>query len=87
MVIKYKTRWDEITPVECERETESCVYIKGRRYAKESSWENYHDSWADAHAFLVDNAQGNVDGLRLKLEQAKGKLGQIKGMKPPKGAA
>lgn len=87
MVIKYLTRFEAIKRVECERETESSVYINGRRSSKVSSYERYHDSWAEAHAFLVTKQQYEIDSLRRKLEQANGKLGQLKGMTQPAEAA
>lgn len=87
MIVKYKTRWDKIEPVEVERETANCVWVKGRRAAKASSWDSYYDSWAEAHARLVVEQEEAVASLRRQLEAANGKLGQIKGMKPPKDAS
>lgn len=72
-----------IIEVEVERETESSVWVKGRRHNKRSEYENYWDSWEDAHSFLLQNAERWVEGARLRLERAKGEYGQIKGMKKP----
>lgn len=98
-IMKFKTGYsaDKIEEVEVLRETEQSVFLrvnssslagrKGtneRRDAKRSTYVQYHDTWADAHAFLVGKAQRDVESLRSRLEQAKGRLGQIKGMKPPK---
>ena len=87
-MIKYRTRFDEIEALEVERETAHQVFlpanngIRAGRENKVSDWRNWHDSWEVAHAFLVANAERDVESLRMRLEQAKGKLGQIRGMKP-----
>lgn len=96
-MIKYKTGGfgESILPVEICRESDSSIWVmrtirrtKGdiqeeRRYAKVSSYERYHDSWEDAHKFLIAQAEGAVRNARLTLEIVNGRLGNIKGMKPP----
>jgi hypothetical protein len=98
-LVKFKTGGINggIERVEVIRETEACVYVptqgwsrtgKGeRREAKRSDWTQYHDTWADAHAYLMGKAQSCVDSARRELEQANGRLGNVKGMKPPKADA
>lgn len=87
-MIKYRTRFDKIEALEVERETAKQIFLpaknlmRARRENKVSDWSNWHDSWDAAHAFLVENAERDVESLRMRLEQAKGKLGQIRGMKP-----
>jgi hypothetical protein len=87
-MIKYRTAWNEIEALEVLRETNSQVvravgsHAIERREAKRSEHYNWHDTWEDAHAFLIERAEAEVQTLRNKLEQAKGRLGQIKGMKP-----
>jgi hypothetical protein len=90
-MIKYKVNWNEIEPVEVVRETKSQVVLlrKGivqteRREAKRSEYSNWFDTWEEAHAFLIERAEAEVQALRGQLEQAKGRLGNIKGMKPNK---
>lgn len=91
-VIKYRTRFDKIEELEVERETDNQVVIpakngcRSRRERKSSDWSNWHDTWSAAHAFLIAKAEREVETLRMQLEQAKGKLGQIKGMKQSSGA-
>ena len=88
-MIKYRTYFDKIENVEVLRETVSSVYVqtgskKGeRREAKRSSFYNDFDSWQEAHAFLVSGAESSVEELRMNLERAKGRLGQIRAMKQP----
>lgn len=89
-MIKYRTRFDKIEALEVERETAKQVFLPAKngrrafRENKESYWSKWHDSWEAAHAFLVARAERDVENLRMRLEQAKGKLGQIRGMKPSK---
>lgn len=80
-----------IREVEVVRETDHCVYIldsrgKEFRQFKESQHGHIHDSWEDAHRFLITKQQEKVDSLRKQLERENGKLGQIKGIKKPEAA-
>ena len=87
-MIKYRTRFDNIEAIEVVRETKKQVVLPANSWGKETSenkvsnWTNWHETWEEAHAFLVSKAEREVESLRLQLEQAKGRLGQIKGMKP-----
>jgi hypothetical protein len=87
MSIKYRTRglsFPGIDAIEVERETEHCVWINGRKSNKVGSWENYHDTWEQAHAFLLAEAQAALDIARNRLQQAQDTYGNVKGMNPPK---
>lgn len=87
-MIKYRTRFDKIEALEVERETDKQVVLPARdgcrscRENKVSDWSRWHDTWEAAHAFLIAEATREVESLRMRLEKAKGKLGQIKGMTP-----
>lgn len=84
MITKFLTSYDaRITPIEVDQETEKSVWIKGRRRSKEGGYVRFHDSWDDAHAFLLDREQKNVEAIRRQLDCANGKLGNVKGMKKP----
>ena len=86
---KYKTEVTEfsvsakITPVEVEKETDQSVWVEGYRHAKKSQYHQYHDTWEEAHGYLLSQVQSRVDSARMILERAKGALGNIKGMKKP----
>lgn len=85
MIVKYRTSGfgkNPIEKIEVERETDSSVWIKGRRSVKDSSWLKYFDSWEDAHSFLLQKAEKNLISARRSLERAQGEHGNIKGMKP-----
>jgi hypothetical protein len=98
MLVKFKTGYDatRIERIEAIRETAECVILpingrtlKGkveRREAKRSEWAQYHDTWVDAHAYLVERAEAQVQGLRLQLQRASGTVGNLKGMKQPEDA-
>jgi len=76
---------NEILPVEVERETDSSVWVRGRRQAKRvSGGDCYFDTWEDAHAALMVARQQDVEKARRALEQANSRLGNVKGMKPPR---
>jgi len=87
-MIKYRTRFDKIEALEVDRETDKQVVLPARngfrssRENKVSDWSNWHDTWEAAHSFLIAEAERDVASLRMRLEQAKGKLGNIKGMRP-----
>lgn len=87
-MIKYRTGgtyWlrAKIEEVEIEKETESSVWVKGRRNIKFSRLEVYHDTWEKAHAYLLRIAEEQTAQARRRLEEANGALGNVKGMKKP----
>ena len=92
-ITKYKTvGWRlAIEVVECVRETAQSVWVRRKswggevesREAKSCDGHQYHDTWEAAHAFLMERETANVESLRMQLEQAKGRLGTVKGMKCP----
>lgn len=95
-LVKFKTGYsaDKIERVEVLRETAQCVYLPShchrkteRRDAKRSEYTQYHDTWAEAHTYLMQRAETAVIAARRSLELANTKLGNIKGMKPPKETA
>ena len=95
-LVKFKTGYsaDNIERVEVLRETAQCVYLPShcpgkteRRDAKRSEYTQYHDTWAEARAYLMQKAQTAVIAARRNLELANARLGNIKGMKPPKETA
>jgi hypothetical protein len=77
----------EIKPVAIERESESCVWInisgRSSRSNKKSSYDRYHDTWEEAHAYLVARCQRSVDALKEQLQKARTSLGQVESLKKP----
>lgn len=93
-MVKYKTDGygkNLIEEVEVVKETKKQLVIKQydewrkkhfeTRTAKISSYCQYHDTWEDAHAFLLGKAEKRVESARSALERAI--LDNIKGLKKP----
>lgn len=80
-----------IEPVEVIRETEKYVVISidewgkkvERKDAKISQFHRYWKTWEEARDFLLERAEREVDSARFQLNQKVGRLGNIKGLKPP----
>ena len=86
MNIKYLARdWYSTTieVVEVERETESSVWVNGSRRKRSGGRDRYFDEWKDAHEWLIELAQRKLDDAKVALQRAQGRMGNIKGMKPP----
>ena len=86
-MIKYRTCWDTIEAIEILRETEKTVCFqflgsgKEVRESKRSNFQNWHDTFEEAKEFLVYQAEYEVEKAMINLERAKGKLGQLRGMR------
>lgn len=93
MLIRFRTNYSEdvIEKVEVIRETKEFVYVPSRpmsklqkaerREAKRSDFYNYHDTWEDAHSFLLERAEARVEGARERLERAQSHLESVKGIR------
>jgi hypothetical protein len=80
----WHVRYDKIAPIEVERATEKFVWIDGRRAGRLGSYcQGYFETWDAARDYLQSDATMKVASLRRQLETANGRLGNIKGMKPP----
>lgn len=68
----YKTAsWQNgIGVVEVERETETSVFIGGRRRAKNAGCENYFSSWEKARDYLIEKAATRLNNAARSLEEA-----------------
>ena len=75
MITKYKTSsWSKPTIDEVEVESETAKFVTvltrfgtPRRYAKDSKYEQYHDTWDEAYEYLA----GRLAGKRLAAREAK----------------
>ena len=82
---KYKTSgtWRaRIEVVKIERETEQSVWIKGRRNAKRTEYDCYFDTWDEAKAYLLKQAEAQLASARSRLEHARENYDHIKDIKP-----
>lgn len=90
--------WKQIIePVEVVKVTEKSVTVVEQRWTldggvgepakvrhpKRSASYNFFQTWEEAHAYLLDKAEREVNGARLRLNDATGRLGNIKGLKKP----
>ena len=88
-MIKYRTEETtfgvtaKITPVDVESETETSVWVKGRRQNKVSSRGTYHDTWDAAHAHLLSEAGRQLTAATRQLERETDALRNVRGMKRP----
>ena len=86
-MFKYRTSWDVIERREVVREAEKVVFLmwgkREVREAKRSDYQNWFDTWQEAHDFMVDLAEGRVEKAQVTLQRAYDKLERIKEMKPP----
>ena len=89
-MIKYKASTSysiDIEKVEVAKETDSSVFIfseyKGKlvRRAKRSQYEEYFDSWKDAHACLELVHKQRVDTANRRLDEAKACFIEVLAMK------
>ena len=85
---KYKvTKWGgaKIEEVEVIRETEKCVFFNGyrgeHRAMKVTGYDNWFDTWGEAHAYLMEKAERLARQARVELDRANGLLGNVKGMR------
>ncbi len=81
MLIKYRTfggRLIKILPIKAERETESSVWINGRRRLKQTDWDNHHDTWEHAQNYLITRETTKVTNCQSALDSAKARLSEIR---------
>ena len=88
-IVMWRLKWGDIKPVQCTKFTAGYVWPverNGRRRSRLSEWSSYYETWADAHAALLAQAEFKLANCRRELERLKGDHGRIKGMKPPADA-
>lgn len=99
MIVMWKTeRGDaKIERVECTRASSASVWFMKRRFligsdtremvetkaARHGDRVNYHASWDDAHAHLLEHAAFAVQSKRRQLELANAHHGNVKGLRKP----
>jgi len=85
MGIKYQTcnRLPEcITVLKIQNETETFLWVDERLYRKQSEVMQFHDTWEEAHKYLIQNAERSVIDLENSLDAAIAKLERINNLKP-----
>ena len=73
-----------INPVECSRRTATFVFHKnGRREALSGRYYSYHESWEEAHDWLMEKVRQDVAAYTSQLDLAKSRLQKVNNMKRP----
>jgi hypothetical protein len=72
-----------ITKVSIERETEHLVWINGNRVGKITHFNRYHNTWEQAHEYLLTQARTQLETLQDKIEVALANFAKIEGLKKP----
>lgn len=82
-MIKYFTYSYEIQSEEIQKETEKFIFRNnGIREAKNTEWKNWHDSWLDAHDFLIKKQIKEISKTESRLQEHKNKLLKIQNLIP-----
>lgn len=83
---KYRTGGFElIEKIEVQRETYQTVWIEGRMFRKNSSWQ-FYDTFEDARRHLVHEELEKIDLLQKKIGLANERIEKIKALKNPEEA-
>lgn len=72
---------NRIERVEIEKSTDSSVWIKGRRNAIKSSYENYFKSFDEAKSFLLRKFEIKLETYTRYADEAKINLAEIRKLK------
>ena len=70
-ITKYKATtgsYPSVVVVVIDRESDSSVWIKGRRLAKLSSYESYFDTFQEAKSHLIAYATDEVNKAKARLD-------------------
>ncbi len=85
MIIKYKiqAKWlyPEIVRVECDRETERSLWIKGRRVNKFNFYDQYHNTFDGAKRSLVSKIEDKIGIHQVNIAALEDKLTQVELLK------
>lgn len=73
----------KIIEVEVDKFNDKSVWINGNRRSKMSSYENYFETWKQAHDHIISLAQSAVERSKDRLHRDRSTLGQIESLKQP----
>ena len=88
-MIKYKTTAANaeklIEPVPIDRETECNVWVQRpfgepAQEAKLCTYHRYHDTWQEAHNYILNRSQRRIDKAQAELDAATKENTEIKGL-------
>lgn len=84
MKVKYMTSSiysHSIKKVEIERETEASVWIKGRRQVKSSGYHSFFNTFEEAKAHLLEEAQAKCNAAKKNYERQQKLVESIRNLK------
>ena len=64
-----------------DKETDSFVWIKGRRNSKESKYDRFADTWEEAHQWMIDVARKKVQRAQRNVDYYSEELNKILALK------
>lgn len=88
-MIKFYLSFGRIEEREVTRETDSSFFTLDRhrgkevRHAKQTSWQSWHDTWEDAYACILADANKDVNHAKDRLATAENALRKVLKMKKP----
>lgn len=71
-----------IESVEIERETDTNVWINGRRSSKSTNYHKFFNTWDEAKAALVAKAERDLSNAKRTVDRARSTLEAMKALKP-----
>jgi len=85
-MLKYRTQWEKIEAIEVARETKTQIVTLRKdggedRESKRAGWRNWHDSWEDAHNFLLSVYGKKIQELQRRIDDENEKLKLLLEMK------
>ncbi len=96
--IRWRTSWSgEIRRIECVRETDQYIWYvtdlynsnrgqplkKPCREKKTADRQQYHNTWEEAHAYLLKSARDSIERATSRLRTAEAYYEQVWSMKKP----
>lgn len=74
----------KIEEIEVSRETEKCYFVRHAPHLPEDrrmKTHNFHNTWLDAHAYLLNRAADKVERLKKELQRAESELATVQDMR------
>lgn len=73
---------DRIQPVRIDKHTDACVWVGGQRRNR-WSWRSYFPTWDEAHQYLLNTAQQDLNAAKVAFHIQRSRYGIIKAMRAP----
>lgn len=80
-MIQYEVqlRWGyKITPIEVEKETETSVWVKGRRRAKATAYDQIFKTLPEAKQFMIARCEQEINEYEKRISEAMAALNDFK---------